>query len=101
MMPRVRTGWIFLVFALSGLCSAAAISQGISLPEAAGKQQVLDSCTRCHGVDVIVAQQRAPDEWAEVVSVMVGHGAALTDDEYNKIVAYLATNLSSSKSSSD
>ena len=24
---------------------------------------------------------------------MVGHGAALTDDEYSKIVAYLSTNL--------
>jgi hypothetical protein len=24
---------------------------------------------------------------------MVGHGAALTDDEYDKIVTYLSTNL--------
>ncbi|MFZ4382546.1 MAG: hypothetical protein ACOYO0_11355 [Sandarakinorhabdus sp.] len=81
------------ICAFSGVFAAAAVSQAISLPEAAGKQQVIDACTRCHGVDVIVAQPRSPDQWAEVVSVMVGHGAALNDDEYNRIVAYLSTNL--------
>lgn len=79
--------------ACAAIAGATAIAQEVVLPEAAGKQQIVDSCTRCHGVDVIVAQPRSPDEWVEVVSVMIGHGAALTDDEYDRVVAYLATNL--------
>ena len=92
-MPRFLPGLMFVVCSLSGSLAAAAVSQAISLPDAAGQEQVLGACTRCHGVDVIVAQPRSPDQWAEVVSVMVGHGAALTDDEYDKIVSYLSTNL--------
>lgn len=92
-MSRFWPGLVFVFCMFSGIFAAAAISQAIGLPEAAGKQQVLNNCTRCHGVDVIVAQPRSQDEWAEVVSVMVGHGAVLNDDEYDKIVAYLSTNL--------
>ena len=92
-MSRFGSALIFGFCAFSGVFAAAAVSQGIGLPEASGKEQVVTSGTRCHGVDGIVAQPRSSEEWAEVVSVMVGHGAALTDDEYSKIVAYLSTNL--------
>lgn len=88
------------IFAVSGaMAGATVISQGLSLPEAAGKQQIVDSCTRCHGVDVIVAQPRSSDEWAEVVSVMIGHGAALTDAEYDSVVSYLSSNLAPGETS--
>lgn len=66
---------------------------GIDLPEAPGRQQVIDSCTRCHGVEVITAQPRSPDEWMEVVSVMVGNGVKLTDAEYEQVVRYLSENV--------
>ena len=98
-MSRFLPGWIFAVCALSGVFAAAAVSQAVSLPDADGKQQVVGACTRCHGVDVIVAQPRSPDEWAEVVSVMIGHGATLTDEEYDKILAYLAKNLARQEAS--
>lgn len=32
---------------------------------------------------------------------MIGHGAALTDDEYRKIVAYLSTNLAPREAASN
>ena len=92
-MSRFGPGLIFGFCVFSGLFSAVAVSQVISLPEAAGKEQVLSACTRCHGVDIIVARPRSSEQWAEVVSVMIGHGAVLTDAEYSKIVDYLSTNL--------
>jgi hypothetical protein len=92
-MSRFGPGLIFGLCVFSGVFSAVAVSQVIGLPEAAGKEQVLSACTRCHGVDVIVAQPRSSEQWAEVVGVMIGHGAVLTDDEYGKIVDYLSTNL--------
>ncbi len=93
MLSRHWPGLLFLLCMSSGMIAAAAVSQAIDLPEAPGKQQVLDSCTRCHGVDVIIAQPRSPDEWTEVVSIMVGHGTVLTDAEYDRILAYLSANL--------
>jgi mono/diheme cytochrome c family protein len=83
------------LFAIIGtLTTTALIAQGVDLPEAPGKDQVRASCTQCHGVDVIVAQRRTPDEWSQVVSRMVGNGAQLTDDQFQLISAYLAKNLS-------
>lgn len=89
-----------LLLGLAGsgaIAGAAALAQGISLPEGPGKQQVMDACTRCHGVEVIVAQPRSPEEWEVVVSTMIGQGAVLTDDEYGKVVTYLSTNLAPQK----
>jgi len=92
----MRLSWAIAVSAAAtfgGLTAATAIAQSLVLPEAPGKQQIMDSCTRCHGLDIIVAQPRSPDEWSEVVSIMVGQGLALTDDEYDRVLTYLSTNL--------
>jgi glucose/arabinose dehydrogenase len=73
--------------------TASAAAQSRPLPEAPGRQLVMKSCTRCHGFDIIVAEQRTPDEWARVVNSMIGNGMALTDDEYERILTYLSENL--------
>jgi competence protein ComEA len=64
----------------------------MDLPEAPGKMQIVESCTQCHGVDVL-AQRRSPEEWSQVVSRMIGNGASLTDDQYKTVLTYLSTNL--------
>ncbi|WP_416908538.1 MAG: hypothetical protein ACMVO5_02665 [Polymorphobacter sp.] len=87
-MPRVQ-----LLLIAAATLAAAAAAQTLSLPEAPGKQQVEAHCTRCHGVEVITAQPRSPDEWMEVVSIMVGNGVKLTDQEYDEVVTYLSNNL--------
>jgi mono/diheme cytochrome c family protein len=75
------------------LASTAVIAAAVDLPEAPGKAQVLESCTQCHGADVVAAQRRSPDDWSQVVSQMVGNGASLTDEQYKTVLAYLSTNL--------
>lgn len=88
---------------LSRLAAFAAIStltfgasaQAQELPEGQGKAAVLTACTQCHGIDVIVRQPRSRDEWMDVVSRMVGNGAQLSDDDYNLVIEYLATDLGS------
>jgi mono/diheme cytochrome c family protein len=99
LMTRFRAVLVAVLAGSGALAGATALAQGISLPEGPGKQQIIDSCTRCHGVDVIVAQPRSPAEWEEAVSIMIGQGAVLTDDEYNKVVTYLSTNLAPQKPS--
>ena len=73
--------------------AAMASAEGIALPEALGKQQIDKSCSACHGLDVIVAEPRSSDEWAQVVSTMIGKGMRLTDEEYNSVMSYLSEHL--------
>ncbi|MEO1080631.1 MAG: hypothetical protein AAFY29_13825 [Pseudomonadota bacterium] len=73
---------------------AKAASTVRTLPDAIDRELVMEACTRCHGIDLVLVQPRAPDEWLQVVSMMVGSGMALTDDEYGRIVTYLSENLS-------
>ncbi len=74
--------------------AATAFADGISLPEALGKQQIEKSCGSCHGIDIVVAERRLPEQWAQIVSAMVGRGMSLSDDEYNSVMSYLSEHLS-------
>lgn len=69
---------------------------GRTLPDAKDKALVMEACTRCHSIDLVLEQPRSPDEWLQIVSMMVGSGMALTDDEYLRVVTYLSENLASS-----
>ncbi|WOJ92873.1 PQQ-dependent sugar dehydrogenase [Congregibacter variabilis] len=73
--------------------SAMTATHSLALPEAPGMELTMEACTRCHGIDLVVDQPRSPDEWLQVVSVMVGNGMALTDEDYTTIVRYLSDNL--------
>jgi cytochrome c5 len=75
------------------LTAGAVIAQPSDLPEGPGKDIVLNSCTACHGIDLILSQRRTPDEWGQVVDRMVGNGASLSDDQYKAVVTYLSTSL--------
>ncbi len=75
------------------LTAGAVIAQPSDLPEGPGKDAVLNNCTACHGIDLIVVQPRTPDEWGQVVDRMVGNGASLSDDQYKTVLTYLQTNL--------
>ncbi len=68
-------------------------AQSADLPEGPGKALVQESCTTCHGADLVTAQRRSPDEWTEVVNRMVGNGAQLTEEQNKAVLAYLGTYL--------
>ena len=63
------------------------------LPEGKGKALVRTACSQCHSVDVILGQPRSRGDWMDVVSRMVGNGEELSDDDFNLVIEYLATNL--------
>lgn len=63
-------------------------------PDGPGKAIVKKSCTSCHAANVIVKKPgRTEDEWADVLSTMVGRGAIISDDDANTLIQYLATNF--------
>jgi DNA uptake protein ComE-like DNA-binding protein len=60
------------------------------LPDGPGKDVVLKKCTSCHSVRNVIARRATADDWALVVSKMIGRGASISDDEGDTIVNYLA-----------
>lgn len=79
---------VAMIVALGGVRA-----QSPELPEGPGKAVVAENCTACHGPEVVTAQRRTPQDWAEVVNRMVANGAALTDGQYKEVLAYLDATL--------
>lgn len=68
-------------------------SAAAKLPNGPGKELVEKKCTSCHSVQNIVSKRNSADDWAQVVSQMIGRGATISDDDADTIVDYLATNF--------
>jgi glucose dehydrogenase len=59
------------------------------LPEGSGKDDILRTCTGCHGVDMIVSQHRNARQWSDVVTDMRNKGAQADDATAARIHSYL------------
>ena len=80
------------VLAVAALPVRGALAQDEGPVEAPGKAELVGACTGCHGTDQIIAQHRAPEEWADVVTRMEGFGASVSAAQKTQILAYLDTN---------
>ncbi len=63
------------------------------LPEGDGSEIVEAACTQCHGVEYITSSTRTLEQWDYTVSVMIGYGVKLEEDEVQTVVRYLADNF--------
>jgi quinoprotein glucose dehydrogenase len=72
---------------------AAASTTPVSLPADSGKALMERMCTRCHGLENIVASRRTAIEWGNVVDDMVSRGAQGTDAEIDQVIQYLTKNF--------
>ena len=63
------------------------------LPDGAGKDIVLNTCTMCHDLRRIKNGRRSPEEWKETLDSMRNEGAMLSDEEYVTVLTYLAKNF--------
>jgi mono/diheme cytochrome c family protein len=73
--------------------SAAVAQQAAPDPAAAiqaGKAAFEASCKTCHGLDRPLSKVKTAAEWESTVARMVKNGAAVTDEQKGRIVAYLA-----------
>jgi len=61
-----------------------------TLPEGEGRDLVLRTCSTCHQPDVVVHQRLTHDGWADLVDQMASNGATASDEEFAKIIDYLA-----------
>ena len=61
-------------------------------PRNRGKELVEAICALCHELDRIRVQEFTRAEWTSEIKGMISEGAPVTDEEFDWIVDYLATN---------
>lgn len=85
---NVRIALPLAVIALATAASMAAVQ-----PEArpAPPAAFTKVCVRCHASDKVVEGRRYPAQWDQVIEQMVARGAIGSDDEFDVIFDYLAT----------
>jgi DNA uptake protein ComE-like DNA-binding protein len=87
---RILGGAIPLA-ALFGIFAMTANAE--DFPDGAGKVIIMRSCGACHSTDQIARQKKSEEDWQATVVRMAGRGAAVTTDEVNTVVKYLAVNF--------
>ncbi len=77
------------------LLSAAAIAgpNTNQLPDGPGKALTQKVCSGCHAPEIVMGRHDTRDGWEQIVSDMVNKGANGTDEEFDQIIDYLATNF--------
>lgn len=80
------------LLAISTAPGGGALAQDVTPVEAPGKATMMEACTQCHGEGQVISQHRAPEEWSEILTRMVGFGATISDKQQTEILAYLNTN---------
>jgi glucose dehydrogenase len=80
--------------ALSPTSPALASSTGTmaDLPDGPGKATVIAVCTKCHGPNNFSTLRMSRIAWESEVADMKDKGAVATDDDFKRIVEYLAKN---------
>jgi competence ComEA-like helix-hairpin-helix protein len=63
--------------------------QAQDLPDGPNKQLFVDTCGGCHGADVVIGSNGNKETWSNTVDQMRGRGAAGSDADFEKIIAYL------------
>lgn len=77
---------------LSGTAATADGTEFPDLPDAPGKLETVAACSQCHGLGSFM-DPRPAGEWSQIVTLMIGNGMSVTDEEYQLIMTYLTTNL--------
>jgi quinoprotein glucose dehydrogenase len=65
------------------------------LPDGEGKAQVIAICTKCHGPTNFTTLRMSREGWANEVADMKDKGAVGTDDDFQRVIEYLARNFPS------
>src|SRR5262249_40947233 len=96
--PDRQRGRSFLKLALIfGGIALAAWAQA-TLPEGENKKVVEKLCLDCHGAENFVGRRLDKEGWEKVIADMITKGAQGSDEDFDKVVAYLVKNFGKEKS---
>lgn len=95
--PSSRPAAVPNVSASSGAPAAAApisaAAATASLPEGEGRETAIATCTKCHGPTNFSTLRMSRSAWENEVEDMKDKGAVGTDEDFKRVVDYLARNF--------
>jgi mono/diheme cytochrome c family protein len=62
------------------------------LPPGPGREPFQRICSGCHSTSVATSERHTPEEWGHIVDDMRARGANGSDEDMDKITAWLAAN---------
>jgi len=71
------------------LLCAAGLSSAATLPDGAGKEQLLRICSQCHSIEQATSLRQGQAAWTETISKMINLGAQGSPDDFGRILSYL------------
>jgi mono/diheme cytochrome c family protein len=94
-MGSVARRVIFRLGLIASIAGGSALAgpSGTQLPDGPGKATMQKICSGCHAPEIVLGRHETKDGWEQIVSDMVNKGANGTDDEFDQIINYLATNF--------
>jgi competence protein ComEA len=63
------------------------------LPEGPGRDALIKVCSGCHSPESVIGMAKTREDWAALVGDMVNQGAQGSDEEFARIIDYLAANF--------
>jgi hypothetical protein len=79
--------------ALLGLALATSMARAQELPPGEMRDTVWAACSHCHQVTRFTALRKTRAGWTVTVNDMINKGAVIGDNEFDRIVDYLARNF--------
>jgi competence ComEA-like helix-hairpin-helix protein len=62
-------------------------------PQGPNRDVVVKACKECHPIAQIIKHRESRARWSQIAEKMLGEGAQMTDDEFEKVVVYLSVVL--------
>ena len=63
------------------------------MPDGAGKNIVLNTCTVCHTLNRVKTHAASRADWIDTLNHMIGEGADISDEDFPVLLNYLARNF--------
>lgn len=63
------------------------------LPDGAGREVVAHACSQCHSLEIVTRKRLLRQQWEALIDTMIARGAKISDEDFDVIAAYLATQL--------
>lgn len=92
------TALLLLLGAIAGRASGApaqatAAPAPADFPPGPNRDVVIKACKDCHPVTQITKRRESRARWSQISEKMLGEGAQMSDEEFEKVVAYLSVVL--------
>lgn len=75
------------------LFSQAGTPDNTALPDGPGKAVVQRMCVGCHSLKVVTSKRATPNQWNDLVQLMVSRGADGSDEDIDTVIKYLSTHF--------